>query len=295
MKTVFILNEIISSQEVSCDKNINTTIHSGFKYYEFSCESTIEELCVNKNIILFFLKGHFKISCNQYTDHLFSEHEMILLPKSSAIKIYGEQGNQLIFMLFDVPEESHDKYEIQQLAEIKQTSSYNFEAIPVRYPLTSFIELVAYCLQGEMRLNTSLHILKHREFFLLLKFFYSRDEIITLFHPIIGKNIDFRDFIMQNYLKVNNVENLIALSNMGRSSFYSKFKETFGVTAKQWMQKQIGERIIGKAAEPGMRVKQLMETCSFESHAHIYRYFKQHFGCTPKEFINRYQGKEEYC
>ena len=292
MKIDAFSNEMLNLQKCISHGNQVTTICSGFKYYEFDCPSIIKEDCLSKNIILFFLEGHFTVSCNQFTDRSFGEYEMILLPKSSAAKICGETNSRLMLMLFDVPEESHDKHEVQFLTEAKRTFNYHFVPSPLRYPLTSFAETVAHCLQSGMATNAQFHALMHRQFFLLFKNFYTKKEAVGLFYPIIGIEPDFRDFIMQNYLKVNNVEELILLSNLGRSSFYSKFKEVFGMTAKQWMQKQICERIHGKAIEPGICVKQLMETGGFDSHTHFYRYFKQHFGCTPRVFINRCQGIE---
>ena len=295
MNTGIFSNETLNLQECISYGNQMTTIPSGYKYYEFSSPAIIAEDSLSKNILLFFLEGHFTICCNQFTDQSFFGQEMILLPKSSAVKIGGQPGSQLIFMLFDMPEDGHDKHEMQLLAKTKQAHNYSFLPTPLRYPLTSFIETVAYCLQNGMETNARFHSLMHRHFFLLLKSFYTKEEVSALFHPIIGLEPNFRDFVMQNYLKVNNVEELVLLSNLGRSTFYAKFKEVFGMTAKQWMQKQICERIRGKAIEPGVCVRQLMETGRFESHTHFYKYFKQHFGCTPKAFINRCQGLEEEC
>ena len=132
-------------------------------------------------------------------------------------------------------------------------------------------------------------ILCNVSFFFLLRGFYEKPEIALLFHPIIGKELEFKDFVMQNYTRVNNLDELITLSHMGRTSFYIKFKKEFGITAKKWMMKQLKERILGKVSEPGVRVKQLMEVCNFESQAQLYRYFKQQFHCTPKQLIEQYR------
>ena len=153
-----------------------------------------------------------------------------------------------------------------------------------------FFETVVHCLRNEMNC-TYLHNVIEREFFFLLRGFYNKKEIATLFHPIIGKQLEFRDFVMQNYSRVNNLDELITLSNIGRTSFFIKFKEEFGITAKQWMMKQLKVRILGKVIEPGICVKQLMEVCNFESQAQLYRYFKQHFRRTPKQLIDHYQAK----
>ena len=59
---------------------------------------------------------------------------------------------------------------------------------------------------------------------------------------------------MQNYSRVNNLDELITLSNIGRTSFFIKFKEEFGITAKQWMMKQLKVRILGKV-NGGMQLR----------------------------------------
>lgn len=289
METKQLLNELLYiGEHLSC-KNYMTNITIGFKYIEFSSETIIEEEYANKNYLLFFLDGHFSVSCNHFCGYIFHNNEMVLLPKSSIVKICAKNNSKILTMSFDVPLSSCDKLLFQTLTPICKNIEYNFDSIPIRYPLIPFIETIIYCLKNEMNCM-HLHDIMQREFFFLLRGFYEKEEIATLFHPIIGKELEFKDFVMQNYTKVNNLDELIALSNIGRTSFFIKFKEEFGTTAKQWMMKQLKERILGKVAEPGVCVKQLMEVCNFESQAQLYRYFKQQFHCTPKQLIDHYQA-----
>lgn len=289
METKQLLNELLHiGKQLSC-KNYMTDIATGFKYLEFSKEMIIEEEYACKNYLLFFLSGHFFVNCNHFCDRTFHNNEMLLLPKSSIVKISAETKSRMLAMSFDVPPSSCDKLLFQSLTPICLNMEYNFNSIPIRYPLMPFIETVIYCLKNEMNCM-HLHDIMQREFFFLLRGFYEKEEIAALFHPIIGKELEFKDFVIQNYTKVNNLEELIALSKMGRTSFFIKFKEEFGITAKQWMMKQLKERILGKVVEPGVCVKQLMEVCNFESQTQLYRYFKQQFHCTPKQLIDYYQA-----
>ena len=213
---------------------------------------------------------------------------MILLPKSSLGKISARAQSKMLTMAFDMPTSRCDKLLFQTLTPMCKNMNFKFDSIPILYPLIPFIETIIHCLKHGMNCM-HLHDIMQREFFFLLRGFYEKEQIATLFHPIIGKELEFKDFVMQNYTKVNNLDELITLANMGRTSFFIKFKEEFGTTAKQWMMKQLKERILGKAAEPGVCVKQLMEVCNFESQAQLYRYFKQQFHCTPKQLIDRYK------
>ena len=169
---------------------------------------------------------------------------------------------------------------------------YLFEPIKIRYPLTPFLEVLIHCIRNGMNC-LHLHTLMQQELFFLLRGFYEKKDIATLFYPIIGKSIDFKDFIMHNYTKVNNIEKLISLSNLGRSCFFARFNEVFGMTAKQWMLKQRNQLILKKLTEPEVCIKDIIEELGFESQGYFGRYCKQHFGCTPKQLIKRYQANNE--
>jgi len=279
-------------EHLSC-KNYMAEVVTGFKYIKFDKEKCIVEEYTHKNYLLVFLKGDFSVHCNQFCNHTFHNNEMVVLPKSSMIKISATAKSQMLAMAFDMPQSNCDKRLFQGLNSICKKINYNFNPIPIRYPLMPFFETVVHCLRNKMNC-TDLHNVIEREFFFLLKGFYHKEEIATLFHPIIGKQLAFRDFVMQHYTKVNNLDELITLSNMGRTSFFIKFKEEFGITAKQWMMKQLKKRILGKVIEPGICVKQLMEVCNFESQAQLYRYFKQQFHCTPRQLIDHYQAKTDH-
>ena len=288
MKTKLLLNDLLYIEEHLSCRTYAENIKIGFRYIEFDEEQIIEEEYANRNYLLFLLKGKFTINCNHFCNRIFNGGQMVLLPKSSMVKLSTEQNSKILTLAFDVPQSSCDKLVFQSLTAICDNMQYDFNAIQIRDPLLPFIETLVYCLKNGMNCM-HLHDIMQREFFFLLRGFYEKKEIAMLFHPIIGKELAFKDFIMQNYTEVNHLDELIALSNMGRTSFFIKFKEEFGVTAKQWMMKQLKKRILGKVMEPGVCVKQLMEVCNFESQAQLYRYFKQQFHCTPKQLIDRYQ------
>ena len=269
-----------------------TTIGTGFKYLEFAKNAAFEEDNTTKNYLLFFLKGDFTICCNQFHNKLFHAGEMILIPRSSRLKGFAETDSSLLSMFFDIPAENCDKLILQSLSNVCNNIKYDFSPIKIRYPLTLFLEVLTHCIKNGMSC-AHLHGLMQREFFFLLRGFYEKQEIAALFHPIIGKEVDFKDFVMHNHTKVDNIEQLISLSNMGRSCFFIKFNEVFGMTAKQWMLKQKNQRILEKMTKPGVCIKDIIEELGFDSQGNFNRYCKQHFGCTPKQLIEQCQATNQ--
>ena len=290
MKAKFPPNKLLYIEEHLSCQNYMMTIETGFKILEFTENTEFEEDKTTKNYLLFFLKGDFTISCNQFHDRLFHAGDMVLIPRSSQLKGMTTIGANLLLMFFDMPERSCDKLILHSLSSICNNINYDFEPIKIRYPLTLFFEMLIYCVRNRMNC-VHLHDLMQREFFFLLRGFYEKQEIATLLHPIIGKEMDFKDFIMRNYTKVDNIEQLISLSTLGRSCFFTKFNETFGMTAKQWMLKQRNLRILEKMTEPDVCIKDIIEELGFDSQVYFSRYCRQHFGCTPKQLIERCQAQ----
>lgn len=285
-------NELLYIEEHLSCQNYMAAVKTGFKYVEFFEDTEFGESNANKNYLLFFLKGDFTVSCDQFQDRLFHAGDMVLIPRFSHFKGVARGDTNLLSMFFDSPEWNCDKLVLHSLSELCRNNEYDFEPVKIRYPLTPFLELLTYCIKNGMNCS-HLHDLMHREFFFLIRGFYRKQEIATLFYPIIGKEIDFKDFVMRNYAKVNNIEQLISLSNLGRSRFFAKFNETFGMTAKQWMLKQKNQRILEKMTEPGIYIKDIIEELGFDSQVYFSRYCKQHFGCTPSQLIKRCQAENK--
>ena len=289
METIPIKSKLLYIEEHLSCQNYMTTVETGFKYLEFTPNTIFEEENATKNYLLFFLEGNFTVSCNQFHNRAFHAGDMIVIPRSSRLKGITETDSIVLSMFFDMPEGNCDKLILQSLSGICDKIEYDFSPIKIHYPLTPFLEILTYCIKNGMSC-AHFYDLMQREFFFLLRGFYEKQEIATLFHPIIGKEMDFKDFVMHNHTKVDNIEQLISLSNMGRSRFFSKFNEVFGMTAKQWMLKQRNQRILEKMTESGICIKDAIEELGFDSQSNFNRYCKQHFGCTPKQLIERCQA-----
>lgn len=285
-------NELLYIEEHLSCQNYMAAAETGFKYVEFFEDTEFGESNASKNYLLFFLKGDFTVSCNQFHNRLFHEGDMILIPRSSHFKGVARGNANLLSMFFNTPECNCDKLTLHSLSALCKNENYNFEPVKIRYPLTPFLELLTYCIENGMNC-THLHDLMQREFFFLIRGFYKKQEIATLFYPIIGKEMDFKNFVIHNYTKVNNIEQLISLSNLGRSRFFAKFNETFGMTAKQWMLKQKNQQILEKMTEPDIYIKDIIEELGFDSQVYFSRYCRQHFGCTPSQLIKRCQTENK--
>lgn len=253
------------NEHFSC-RNYLVDVTTGFKYEELPAGTVMKQASVTQNYILLLLTGECTMTSGLYPQKIFKEGEMVLIPKSSKFEGEAIRDVKVLVFSFDIPLSSCDKFTLESYADYCHTIEYNFSSIPIRFPLSDFANMMVFLLSKGMKCGHLFEI-KHKEFFLLLRGFYTKEEIVTLLYPIISRTLSFKDFILDNYTKVQSIEELIERSHLSRSSFYQKFKSDFGVTAKQWILKQQAKAVCAKASEPHVSIKELMDIPLFPSDA----------------------------
>jgi AraC-like DNA-binding protein len=289
-KEKLLLNNLLYiGEHLSC-RNYMQHIDRGFKHIIFDDDTEIGEESVGKNYLIFQLTGKAIVSCNEFTNREIVAGDIILIPKASTFSAVVSRSSSIMCLAFDVPHNNCDKFILSDLAPLCKTCKYDFTPLKMRQPIPPLFEYAIYCFDNGMN---CVHLHTHIEELLFFAFrgYYTREELARLFYPIIGVDPDFKDAVLSNLPKARNINDMIKLLCMGRTQFFEQFKANFGVTAKQYMLKVMDERILEKAAEPNITIKDLMYAFEFDSQSHFYHYVKQHFGCTPKELIGRFKSQ----
>ena len=277
------------SEHLSCKKYM-IDINYGFHYAELAANTGEIDKTLERNVIIFTIEGSCSISYDQFPNRVFTSGNMIFLPKSAVIKTKVLEDAKFMYMAFDVPQNPCDKQNFEHLWETCKTITYDFAPLNMNYPMTDFINSLAYYLRNGGNC-VHLHEIKHKELFLILRWFYTKEQFAAFFYPIIGKSFDFKNFILENYAQCDRLEELIERSNMCPNAFMKKFKAEFGITAYQWMLKQMCQKIVHVALQPGATIKDIMINIGIDSPSHFNRICKRHFSKTPKELITFYQNE----
>ena len=262
-------------------------ISSGFYYREYRAgHRDCWEEGLSKNYLLCLLKGSVLFHSVGYPPKTIHSGELLLLAKSSIVTGECLSDTVLIVLAFDELKSNCDKLLFEAMAPLKKQIVYQLNSLPIRPPLNLFLELlVCYLCNGANCAH--LHEMKHNELFLCLRYFYTKEELVSLFFPLISQSLNFKKFILDNYPNVRNIQELIDLSNMSKTVFYDRFKQEFGMTAKQWIIQQFSHKLLYTAARPGITVKELAIALDFDSVPQLQQYCKRHLNCTPSEVIER--------
>lgn len=288
MKDQIMLKDLLYvSEHLSC-KEYMVEMNYGFHYAEYVGGKSESDRVLDRNVIVFVIEGSCSFSCDQFSNRVFFGGDMIFLPKSASVSYSAREYIKVMYMAFDTPQNPCDKQRFEQGTQESDNVDYDFAPLKMNYAMNNFINSLAYYLQNGGSCS-HLHDIKHKELFLILRWFYTKEQFAEFFYPIIGKNFDFKNFVIDNFTNCNRLDELVRRSNMSANTFMKKFKSEFGMTAYQWMLKQTCNKIVHKALQPGITVKEIMFHIGIDSPTHFNRICKRYFQKTPKELIAFYQ------
>ena len=254
----------------------------GFTRWNLSAGESLNRKIIDHNHIFFILGGSVKVSCNEFHDRTFKAGEMVFIPKSSSFQGVTLESSLIINHSFDTPLNLCDKAMLESLTPLCETIDYKFQPLEIRPPMDHFLELFDSYLEDGIRCS-HLFQAKQSEILVLFRLYYTRIENATFFYPLVGKSVDFKGFVMANYLKVDSIEEFARLGGFNISTFRKKFKAHFKESAYQWILKQKSKHIKYKLSLDNVSFKDIMDEYGFATPAHFNEYCKTHFGMTPSQ------------
>ncbi|MEG1608170.1 MAG: helix-turn-helix domain-containing protein [Mucinivorans sp.] len=274
--------KLLYIQEHTVCHNYTSDIKVGFVLVNLAKGEYFKKQHKPENHLVFILSGSVSVSCNEYCDRNFKEAEMFFLPKMSDGHGKALEQTSLMVLAYSNQISMCEKMSLQELSPYCDAITYDFKSLDIREPLTSFLNLLRSYLKAGMNC-THLHEIKQRELFMILRGYYSKQECAQLFHPIIGKSIDFRSVVMEHYLLAHNATELARKCGYSASAFTVKFKNEFGEPPYAWMQKQVARHIKGKLLQPEIPLKSIADEFNFSSLEHLIKFCKANLGGTPTQ------------
>lgn len=131
--------------------------------------------------------------------------------------------------------------------------------------------------------------LKRGILFIEVRAFYSVEELATFFAPLLGKDNEFKNNVLQLYSQVETAQELMYQLNMSPTVFKRKFRDTFGVSARQWLIHKKEQKLIRDILMTRMTVSELAEKYNFTTN-YMTTFCRKRFGKSPSELRMDYTG-----
>jgi len=273
--SIFYLEEHKACRNYISDYSIGFQICK-IKQGEFIVPSNKKHHClfflINGRVNLYYESKSFNLKKNAFW----------FIPMSSDYKISANSDTFLILNYFDKPFDLCEKTALEDLPVLQGQQSHSF-TMKTGKPMRQFLSnLILYLNEGISCKH--FHEIKQKELFFILRYFYTKEEIAGLFAPIVSKNLDFKNIVLENYLKASSIKELAQICNFSLSSFNRAFKKNFNENPYLWLQNQKIKYIAGRLSDKNIPFNQIIDEFRFSSPGHFTIFCKKHLNLTPSEY-----------
>ena len=287
MMSYYNFNIIEECKHCLHDKGLYEDVSVFFKYLQFDQGSNMGTESLPQNYILAFLSGEHEVNINIMETQILKSGDLLCVPKNS--KVWGKPlaSGDIVAISFEVPLSSCDQQIIHEYLSSSPMKDLRIEPLKMEYAVNQFFGMMVYLITNEKNCY-HLDKMKLDEFFILLRSFYTKEDIVRFLGPLILGMTEFSIYICSNYGKVENLQALISKSCYSRSVFYRKFRENFGsITPQRWFNLQKRNQFLSVGSLPDITPKKMMLKLNLNSMSTMSRLCRELFGCTPKQLIER--------
>ena len=265
---------------------------TGFADILIHKEEVYADLNTNHYYIVMIISGEVNASCKLYKNKLIKSGTMAFIPRGSKMVIRALVDTNILLFGFTTTIIRTDNEMLEYFCTHAGKKDYTFNTLPICSAMSEFLKLIGAQIHEKKLKHSGICHVWNTYFFHMMVAYYNKDEITAFMRPIISGGADFKSFIENNYLEADgNVSKLITLSGLSVMTFKTRFKATYGMTAKQWLDQRLKEQILGYATErnvgPSHIAHQMLMTPQ-----RFNRLCHRLWGVTGSELIRRVQTGE---
>lgn len=256
-----------------------------FKLLEYKQGDQYSGRKFNNHSLVFLLEGEVEFSYNDFLNRRFSKGDLFFIPQAAEMYGVALTDIKILVLSFNNRTESLcDKCRLCEYQKYIEDIDYDFRPLKITPTLYTFINLIEQYIGKNLRCSY-LHELKQQELFVLLGAEFTERQLVELFYPVSGGNIDFRSRVIEHYRNDLEVSELSQKFGMSYSSFLRRFKKEFGEPAQEWMLKQKAKHIKLRLSIPSTTISDIIREFDFSDSSHFTRFSRKYYGCTPTELI----------
>lgn len=261
--------------------------------YEKGKRPTIEKVIIEKghnweffsidNKIIFLMEGALNFSFGEVSERIMPKGKIMLLPAGSELKSLAKEKTTLFIFRLHSTKQLCDCFSLDMLLK-EQDSSFNPDCyfLDINERTEAFLSFMNTCMSDGLKC-TYYFELKVKEFYFLLRAYYSKKDLLGFFYPILSNDISFSDFVQKTHFKAKTVQELADLTHYSISGFQKRFKKVFGVSAYHWMKEERSKAIYHQLTSTNKSFKEISDEFEFSSPSHFNDFCKANFGNTPGE------------
>ena len=285
------MDNIFKLRESGVYKEEQIDPKTAFTYYEVNAGDEYRHIDLPLNYIIFILSGSISINCNEFEDRLFAQGEMVFMLRTSSVHVRVLKKSKVYVLYFDTLLSSSDHQFYKAFHPEVEKSSYDFKPVLIPGEISVFLKNILFLQQKKVDC-ANFNKLKHCEFFLLLRYFCPREELLTFLSPLISGSLSFRTKVLEKYsqMKSGRVTELADLVGMGRKNFDKHFRDEFGLSPAKWLLEEKSKHLRQYLKDPDVTISDAMDRYGFNSPSHFNRFCHKYFKTSPGSLIKNVDG-----
>ena len=241
--------------------------------------------------IAFLMKGRIEYKISGYAKEEFTEGRFLFVPIGRRIYYEATEdcllcivritsGLQLCstFSVEQLYDEEKQK-EISPASVLLETNSRLWHFLDGLRDTCSDGIMCRYFFEGKIK-----------EMFVLLRAYYSDEQLRDFFLPVLSSDTNFSERIRGNFHNYNSVNDMISDVNMTHRQFTRRFRRVFSQAPRDWMKQEKTRRIHEEICNTTKPYKQIADEFGFTNPSCLYRFCRENLGATPNELRENRTG-----
>lgn len=251
---------------------------------EIPTGETISRIYPDYTLLVFPFSGFVEVDYGVDGKLYLKAGNFFLLPKNDDVKITAIGSDASVLLCkFTRDINLCSMYSLKQLEKfLPQDSVHNYCCLPFDERIKAFVDLMVMSLSDGLNC-AHYHQIKRDELFIYLRAGYTKEDLARFFNPVIGRDIDFKDFVLTHYKYIYDVKEFAEKANMSLSTFNRRFKESFNNTALKWLLARKSENILNDILKSDLSFAEISDKYRFSSPSYFVAFCKKHYGKTAAE------------
>ena len=259
-------------------------------------EGEEHEFAAFTNGVVSLMEGRVHYEFKNYPAYEAAKGEVIFIPVGTLISFkILERCKIVVFRLYGT--KLYEYFFIDKLFEIKKSSSElkgmcekQIGHLTINSRMQLFYEGLIDCIIDGLK-SKYYFDMKIEEFFLLVRAYYTKEQIRDFMLLIFSNNIAFSEYIKQNWYKYRTVAEIAVSMNQTIEQFSKKFKSVFGKSFRKWIRENKAATIYNEIISSDKPLKQIALDYGFRTMTQFIKFCKVELGKTPSEITHSNPSK----
>ncbi len=251
--------------------------------------------------VIFILEGSVELLFKDEPDYQTEKGKMLFLPAGSQCSYYALEDSTVVFFRIQAPIYLCRDFSLEELyvkVNRKREQAYepehnNLGELDMNPQIRQLVDNINQAIEHGLTCHYWLEI-KVKEFFLLFRLYYTKEEIYEFLYLILSSDITFSEQIRLHWDKFKTVGELAEFLNLTTKRFTAHFTTVFGQTPYQWMLQEKARILLFEIKSTGKQFKEIAVENGFSSESSFTRFCRKKFDKSPTQIrLNKWEEEIE--